>query len=91
MKRWFRRITIGLGIVVGALILGVTGLIFSFWWSVPSYDTSENVAGLGAPATIRRDRNAIPHILARSHDDAAFGLGYAHAQDRLFQMEMSRR
>ena len=31
MKRWFRRITIGLGIVVGALILGVTGLIFSFW------------------------------------------------------------
>lgn len=91
MKRWFRRIAIFLGLVVVVLIVGIAGVIFSFRWSVPSYDATENVAGLSAPATIRRDRNAIPHILARSHDDAAFGLGYAHAQDRLFQMEMSRR
>ncbi|HXM82562.1 MAG TPA: penicillin acylase family protein [Burkholderiales bacterium] len=38
-----------------------------------------------------RDRNAIPHIYARSLDDAYYGLGFVHAQDRLWQMEVSRR
>src|SRR5262249_5869409 len=49
------------------------------------------VTGLKAPVEIVRDRYAIPHIRAQSFEDAAFGLGYAHAQDRLWQMEMARR
>ncbi len=48
-------------------------------------------AGLGAPVEILRDRYGIPHIFAASLDDASFALGYVHAQDRLWQMEMSRR
>ena len=38
-----------------------------------------------------RDANAVPHIFAQTEKDAYFALGYAHAQDRLFQMEMMRR
>ncbi|MGH8734137.1 MAG: penicillin acylase family protein, partial [Burkholderiales bacterium] len=38
-----------------------------------------------------RDRHGIPHIYAASLDDAYFALGFVHAQDRLWQMEMSRR
>ena len=38
-----------------------------------------------------RDRHGIPHIFAASLEDAHFALGFVHAQDRLWQMEMNRR
>jgi penicillin G amidase len=38
-----------------------------------------------------RDADAIPHIFASAKHDALFGLGYVHAQDRLWQMEFQRR
>ncbi len=47
--------------------------------------------GLAAPATVLRDRDGVPHIYGQTLDDANFALGYAHAQDRLWQMEMNRR
>lgn len=46
---------------------------------------------LSGPVEILRDRNAVAHVRASSRNDAAFGLGYAHAQDRLWQMEVQRR
>ncbi|MGK2739573.1 penicillin acylase family protein [Tepidicaulis sp. LMO-SS28] len=46
---------------------------------------------LTAPLSIIRDKNAVPHIEAQSEADAAFGLGFSHAQDRLWQMELLRR
>src|SRR5258706_1426276 len=75
------------------IIAGLLGLDFVllFQRSVPSYDGTRNVAGLAAPAQILRDRYAVPHIIATSFPDAAFALGYAHAQDRLWQMETARR
>lgn len=48
------------------------------------------IEGLGAEVTIARDANGVPHITARTRGDVAAGLGYAHAQDRLWQMEVSR-
>ncbi len=91
MKRWVFRI--GVGFVALLVVAGLLGLDFvrSFQRSVPSYDGTRNVAGLAAPVQILRDRYAIPHIMAASLPDAAFALGYAHAQDRLWQMEMARR
>ena len=44
-----------------------------------------------APIDIVRDADAIPHIFAATKADALFGLGYVHAQDRLWQMEFQRR
>ena len=49
------------------------------------------VRGLGAPVVIRRDRWGIPHVGARSASDAWFGLGFCHAQDRAFQLELLLR
>src|SRR5437762_5205563 len=49
------------------------------------------VAGLEASVTIRRDRWGIPHVDARSPGDAWFGLGFCHAQDRAFQLELLQR
>jgi penicillin amidase len=58
---------------------------------VCSSDLSFRVAGLGADVEITRNEIGVPHIRAASFDDALFGLGYAHAEDRLWQMEMNRR
>jgi penicillin G amidase len=48
--------------------------------------------GLTGAVTITRDSNGVPHIRASNSDqDAFFALGYVHAQDRLWQMELNRR
>ena len=62
--------------------------------SLPSVDGTIEVAGATAPAgniDIIRDADDIPHIFAATKLDAFFGLGYVHAQDRLWQMEFQRR
>lgn len=59
--------------------------------SLPQVSGSLQLQGLGAPVEVLRDRFGIPHIYARSIADAHFALGFVHAQDRLWQMEMSRR
>ncbi|QQS10815.1 MAG: penicillin acylase family protein [Rhodospirillales bacterium] len=52
---------------------------------------AQRVAGLSAPVDIFRDPQGIPHIRAGCAADAWFGQGYAHAQDRLWQMDAARR
>jgi penicillin G amidase len=49
------------------------------------------IRGIDGPVTIDRDAAGVAHIRAGSEVDAHFGLGYAHAQDRLWQMEFQRR
>jgi penicillin amidase len=49
------------------------------------------VAGLDGPLTVRRDRWGIPHVDAQTASDAWFGLGFCHAQDRAFQLELLLR
>ena len=88
MGRTARRI---LFVVIGAAILGVAGIVGWVLTSLPDYQGRRVVAGITAPIEIVRDANAIPHIFAATPDDAYFGLGFVHAQDRLWQMEMMRR
>jgi penicillin amidase len=59
--------------------------------SLPEVSGTVTVAGPRAPIDIVRDADAIPHVFAASKLDALFGLGYVHAQDRLWQMEFQRR
>ncbi|MBV8538485.1 MAG: penicillin acylase family protein [Alphaproteobacteria bacterium] len=59
--------------------------------SLPQTGGEIRLAGLSAPVTIVRDAYGIPHIQAGSAADAWFALGFVHAQDRLFQMEITRR
>jgi len=49
-----------------------------------------NMTGLSGVVSITRDANGIPHISAQSRADAVQALGFAHAQDRLWQMEFLR-
>jgi penicillin amidase len=47
--------------------------------------------GIQQDVEIHRDRYGVPHIFAHDDSDAAFGLGYAHGQDRFFQMDLLRK
>jgi penicillin amidase len=59
--------------------------------SLPKVRGRLGMSGLIAPVTISRDRWGVPHVSATSMEDAAFAMGVAHAQDRLWQMEVTRR
>ena len=72
--------------VVGALAVG-----YLFWRAMPAYSGSEKLPGLAAEVRVWRDAYGVPHIFAASMDDAVRALGYLHASERLFQMEMLRR
>ncbi len=74
-----------------ALAIFLTGVYFQLRGALPAYSGQIEATGLRASVEIVRDRNAVPHIVAGSIEDAAFGLGYAHAQDRFWQMELMRR
>ncbi|MCK5455951.1 MAG: penicillin acylase family protein, partial [Melioribacteraceae bacterium] len=58
---------------------------------IPEYEGEYVVAGITNNVQIYRDSFAVPFILAEDELDAAFALGYVHAQERLFQMDMTRR
>jgi penicillin amidase len=84
----FRQLAVGLLCLL--TLLGLAG-----WWmlhaSLPSLAGRQRVAGLGSEAIIERDANGIPTIRARTSEDCARALGFLHAQDRFFQMDLLRR
>lgn len=91
MKR-LRRV-IGAVLVI-AMVMPAAALGGAWLWlrqGLPERDERYTVAGLDGEVEVLRDRHAIPHVFARSERDAHFALGWLHAQDRLFQMEMMRR
>ncbi|MFO0350004.1 MAG: penicillin acylase family protein [Alphaproteobacteria bacterium] len=91
MKRFFRNAAVTVVFLSGLLALWIAITVFWMKGSVPQLSGTVEVEGPGAPVKIVRDRDGVPHIMAQSRDDALFGLGYVHAQDRLWQMEFQRR
>lgn len=86
--RWLLRIAAGL---IGLVVAGVVLVYFLASQSLPEYNQTLEVQGLDAPVEIVRDNANVPHIFGQSDPDVFFGMGYAHAQDRLWQMTIFRR
>ena len=86
--KWLRWGVIALVVIAAAAVGGGYGWLRG---SLPQMDGERAVFGVAAPVEVVRDRHGIPHILARNEEDALFALGFVHAQDRLWQMEMNRR
>ncbi len=59
--------------------------------SLPRVKGNLSIKGHEQDIEILRDKWGVPHIYANSIDDSLFGLGFIHAQDRLFQLELNRR
>ncbi|MEL7459532.1 MAG: penicillin acylase family protein [Pseudomonadota bacterium] len=86
--RWLLRLAIAM------VVLTVAGLVLAYWFfvrSIPDYDEDFAVAGISAPVEIVRDSANVPHIFAATNADAMYALGFAHAQDRIWQMLLMRR
>jgi penicillin amidase len=78
--------------VAGFMIFSLLALLL--WYrqaSLPQTEGELQVSGLKAAVDVVRDSNGIPHIYAESKEDAYFALGFVHAQDRLWQLELNRR
>lgn len=86
--RWLVRVLVAGGVLA---VLALAGVYYFAARSLPDYEATHRVAGLAAPVEIVRDNAGVPHIFGQNDADVFFGLGYAHAQDRLWQMNVLRR
>ncbi|PIM50789.1 penicillin acylase family protein [Roseateles chitinivorans] len=86
--RWLRRGALTVAVLAA---LGAAAAAWHVHQKLPQRDGELQLSGLSAPVTVRYDEWGVPHIDARNEDDLYRALGYLHAQDRLFQMEMLRR
>lgn len=85
--------------ISGALLLLLAVVLVAgiFWLrtvtraALPQLDGDLHLAGLSAPVIVRRDHHGVPHIDAANEDDLLAAQGYVTAQDRLWQMDASRR
>lgn len=92
LLRVVRRIVVATGILAVALALG--GAAWLFWRvhvCLPQLDGTIRVGGLTGSVEILRDARGVPHLRAQSQQDLLFAQGYVTAQDRLWQMDLSRR
>jgi penicillin amidase len=82
------------GLCIGVLFIGAAG---SFWAhrllseSLPTVDGELVLAGLAAPVVVERDAVGVPTLRGEGRVDVARALGFVHAQERFFQMDLMRR
>jgi len=88
MKRVLRLFAL---LLAALLLLGGTGGAWYLYTKQPQRSGTLNLMQLQSPVTVRYDERGVPHIRAENETDLYRALGYVHAQDRLFQMELVRR
>jgi penicillin amidase len=86
--RWLGAALLGTVVLAAIALAAAYGILHA---SLPDLDERVVTDGLRADVTIERDSRGIPTLAAASRADAAFALGFAHAQDRYFQMDLTRR
>ena len=91
MRIWLK---VTIGIILSLIIIFIVGgYIFynSLTESLPIYNGDMTVFSLKSEVKIYFDSLAVPYIFADNDEDAAFTLGYLHARERMFSMDMIRR
>ncbi len=91
MRRWVKIAGI---VVVAVLLLALAAVLLvrrAVVGSLPQLEGEVAIAGLGAAVTIERDALGVPAIRGANRADVARGLGFVHAQERFFQMDLLRR
>jgi len=78
-----------IGLLSGLIVLG-GGLFLYLRSALPQIEGRIVLSGPKAEIRIDRDADGVPLITAQDDEDVAFGLGFVHAQERLFQMELQR-
>ncbi len=90
-RRGIRRAAIAVGGVVVLLGIAAGGVAVTIRLTLPPSHEMLHIPGLSAPVDVTLDSHGIPRIKAANSLDAATALGFLHARDRMFQMELMRR
>ncbi len=90
MRRIIKALFKFLLVVIPLVIIAVGAGMLWLSRSLAPLDGEMTIAGLSGPVTITRDEHGVPHIKAATRADAAAGLGFVHAQERLWQMQVNR-
>ncbi len=91
MKPWLK---ITIGILSSILVIVIIGGYIFYQMlntSLPVYEGTLRASGLKENVEVYFDSMAVPYIFAQNDEDAAFTLGFLHAQERMFSMDMMRR
>ena len=81
-----------LALALGFLLLFFAALVGGvLWLTLPRSNQFARIPGLSAPVDISFDADGVPRIRAANDLDAAAALGFVHARDRMFQMDLMRR
>jgi penicillin amidase len=91
MRRIFRIVRRLILFLVVVVVVAGAGFGALVWMTLPGGNRVADIPGLSAPVQIDLDPDGIPRIHAQSETDAAAALGFLHARDRMFQMDMMRR
>lgn len=86
--RIFKKILLSIGVLIVLLLIGSWMYFNSL---KPDYSGEITLSNLENVTSVYFDDYGIPHIYAQNQYDATTALGYVHAQDRLWQMELMRR
>jgi len=78
-------------VILTLILILVLALVVYYFYSKPTYEGEEKLKNIQKETTVYFDDFGVPHIYASSQKDAMAALGYVHAQDRLWQMELLRR
>jgi len=77
---------------IGFLLLLLLALVGgALWLTLPRSNQAARIAGLSAPVDVTFDQDGVPRIRAANDLDAAAALGFVHARDRMFEMDLMRR
>ncbi len=87
-RRWLRYV---LCVIASLLLLMLLTVWLVLRASLPQLEGTRSLAGLHAMATIERDALGTATIKAQSRNDAMYALGFVHAQERFFEMDLMRR
>jgi penicillin amidase len=87
-RRWLSRFAISL---LGLVLVALATLWIGLRQSLPQLDGERALAGLGAAASVERDALGVVTITAATRDDAYRALGFVHAQERFFEIDLMRR
>ena len=91
MRRLFRFVAILGGVVFSLVVLVAAAAVWTLRASLPELEGARPISGLQAPVRIARDALGVPDIEATNRVDASRALGFLHAQERFFQMDLLRR
>jgi penicillin G amidase len=91
LRRSLRAIAVLILSVILLVCAGILLLYSTARRALPQIDGEIRVSGLSAPVSLIRDPQGVPHIAANNAEDLFFAQGYVTAQDRLWQMDLSRR